>query len=181
MSLQEPLLATVTRRTLIWLGHVTLHGSTSQTILQGTLDGGRCRGQQTKCWMDNFIRWTSLSMPELLTMAFRKYDWSRNSADHPSCLPTPQSRRPGRWGDWPDLWWCNVRYSLPRLSDIGPSWPAGVASAIVSLYSRLSDFGPSWPHGVVSGIVSLSSRMSDIGPSWPAGVTSGIVPLYSLL
>ena len=37
---QEPLLATVKRRKLAWLEHVTWHNSLSETILQGTLEGG---------------------------------------------------------------------------------------------------------------------------------------------
>ena len=50
---QEPLLATVQRRKLAWFGHVTRHDSLSKTILQGTLEGGRCIGLQRKCWMNN--------------------------------------------------------------------------------------------------------------------------------
>ena len=45
--------ATVERRKLAWVGYVTRHDSLSQTILRGTLEGGRRRGWQTKCWMDN--------------------------------------------------------------------------------------------------------------------------------
>ena len=50
---QEPLLATVRRRELAWLGHVTRHDSLSRTVLQGTLEGGCRRGRQRKCRMDN--------------------------------------------------------------------------------------------------------------------------------
>ena len=50
---QEPLLATVERWKLAWFGHVTCQNSLSKTILQGTLEGGQCCGQQRKCWMDN--------------------------------------------------------------------------------------------------------------------------------
>ena len=53
VSLQESLLATVKRRKLAWFGHVTRPDSLSKTILQGTLEGGRRRGRQRKCWMDN--------------------------------------------------------------------------------------------------------------------------------
>ena len=59
--------ATVKRRKLAWFGHVTCHNSLSQTILQGTLEGGRHRGRQRKSCMDSIKEWTSLSMPELLT------------------------------------------------------------------------------------------------------------------
>ena len=49
--------------------HVTRHDSLSQTILQGTLDGGRRCGRQRKCLVENIKGWTSLLMPELLTRA----------------------------------------------------------------------------------------------------------------
>ena len=60
---QEPLLATVNRRRFAWFGHVTGHDSLFKTILQGTLEDGRCRGRQKKCWMDNIKERTSLPMP----------------------------------------------------------------------------------------------------------------------
>ena len=71
---QEPLLATVTRPKLAWFGHVTRHDSLSKTILQGTLEGGRRRGQQRQCWMDNIKEWTSLPTPRLFVMASFRND-----------------------------------------------------------------------------------------------------------
>ena len=47
---QEPLLA--------WFGHVTRHDTLSKTILHGTSEGGRNRGRQRNCWMDNVKEWT---------------------------------------------------------------------------------------------------------------------------
>ena len=44
---------------IAWFGHVTRHDSLSKTILQDTLEGGRRRGRQRKCWMDNIKMWTS--------------------------------------------------------------------------------------------------------------------------
>ena len=41
---QEPLLTTIKRRKLAWYGHVTRH-DLCKTILQGTVEGGRCRGR----------------------------------------------------------------------------------------------------------------------------------------
>ena len=78
---QEPFLATVKRRKLAWFGHVTLHNSLSKTICQGTLVGGRRRGQQRKGWMEDAKEWTSLPMPELLTRASSRKDWKRISAE----------------------------------------------------------------------------------------------------
>ena len=78
---QEPLLATVKRRKLAWFEYATHLDSLSKTILQGTLEGGRCRGQQRKCWIDNITEWTSLPMAELLTRASCRKDWQRISAE----------------------------------------------------------------------------------------------------
>ena len=45
--------------------HVPRHHGLSKTIFQGTLGGGRRRGRQRKCWMNDVKEWTSLPMPEL--------------------------------------------------------------------------------------------------------------------
>ena len=66
---QAPLLATVKRWKLVWFWHITRHESLSKTILQGTLESGRRRGRQRKCLMNNIKEWTTLPMPEPLTMA----------------------------------------------------------------------------------------------------------------
>ena len=50
---QKPRLAAVKRCKLAWFRHVTRHDSLSETILQGTLEGGPRHGRQRKCWMDN--------------------------------------------------------------------------------------------------------------------------------
>ena len=84
---QEPLLATVKGRKLAWFEHVTRHDSLSKTILQGTLEGGRRRGRQRKCWMDNFRKWTSLPMQEPLTRASRREDRQRISAESSPMSP----------------------------------------------------------------------------------------------
>ena len=61
--LQEQQLAVVKRRKLSWLGHVTRHNTLSKTILQGTIEGGRCRGRQRKSWTEDVTkRWTRLDM-----------------------------------------------------------------------------------------------------------------------
>ena len=53
-------------------------------LLCSTLEGGRCRGRQKKCWMDNVKMWMPLPMPELLTTASRrkkKKNWKRISVE----------------------------------------------------------------------------------------------------
>ena len=90
------------RPKLAWCGHVTCHNSLSKTILQGTLEGGQCRGQQMKCWMDNIKAWTSLPVTELLTMASCRKDWKKifaaSSLDH-----VPSTTKSVKGLNWPDL------------------------------------------------------------------------------
>ena len=80
------LLANVKRRKLV-LGlspHTTVFLFVfflPKAVLQGTLEGGRRHGRQRKCWMDKVEEWTSLPMPELFTMASRRTDWKRTSAE----------------------------------------------------------------------------------------------------
>ena len=64
MNYHEPLLATVKRRKLAWLGHVTRHDGLSKKSPFGARVGGR----QRKDWMDNIKEWTFLPMPELPTI-----------------------------------------------------------------------------------------------------------------
>ena len=63
----------------------------AKTIFHGSLEGGRRRGRQRKCWLDNVKEWTPLPMPELLTMASRRKDWKRISAES-SVMSPPTTR-----------------------------------------------------------------------------------------
>ena len=81
------------------MSHATT--ASSKTIIKGTSKGGRCRGQQRKCWMDNIKEWT-----------FRK-DWKKISAQ--SSLPTTQSVMGLNWtdiGQQSDLFWGGGRVAV---------------------------------------------------------------------
>ena len=93
----------LSRQKCAWFGHVTRNDSLSKTILQCTSEGGQQRGQQRKCWMDGTKVWSSLPMPELLTMAFcRKKKKKENNVCWISCHvpPTTQSVK---WLYWIEL------------------------------------------------------------------------------
>ena len=107
---QEPLLATVKRRKFARFRRVTRHDSLPKTILQGTLEGGRRRGRQKKCWIDNIKEWTSLPMPELPTRASCRKDWKRISAE--SSLMTIQSVKGLDWTELNCAWAERVGCSL---------------------------------------------------------------------
>ena len=75
----------VMRRNLKWFGHVTCLDSLAKTIFHGTLEGGRRRGRQRKCWVDDIKEWTFLplniwlctrvtSRPDITSMT----DWMLN-------------------------------------------------------------------------------------------------------
>ena len=49
----EDLLTIVKRHKLQWYGHVSLLSGKAETILQGTVKGGRRQGRQRKRWEDN--------------------------------------------------------------------------------------------------------------------------------
>ena len=84
---------------LLWGRKIfALRDSLSKTICQGTSEGGWCRGQQRKCWMDGIKEWTSLPMPEWLTRASCCKDWKRISAEF---LMSPW--RPNGSRDWTEL------------------------------------------------------------------------------
>ena len=56
----EDLLTIVKRRKLQWYGHVSRSSGLAETILQGTVKGGRRKGRQRKRWEDNMREWTGL-------------------------------------------------------------------------------------------------------------------------
>ena len=88
---QEPLLATVKRRKLLWYGNTTRHNSLCKTILQGTVEGGRKRGRQRKSWLDNVTEWTELPLQDTLTQAAERPRWRRTSVS--SALKSPRRRK----------------------------------------------------------------------------------------
>ena len=56
----KDLLTIVKRRKPQYYGHVSRSSSLAQTILQGTVKGGRRQGGQRKRWEDNIGEWTGL-------------------------------------------------------------------------------------------------------------------------
>ena len=56
----EDLLTIVKRRKLQWYGHVFLFSGLANSISQGTVEGWRRQGRQSKRWEDNIREWTGL-------------------------------------------------------------------------------------------------------------------------
>ena len=79
---RELLLATVKRRNLAWFGHVTRRNSPSKPILRDILKGGRRRGREKKCWMDNIkIEYPCLCQDCSKGLFAAGKDWKRISAE----------------------------------------------------------------------------------------------------
>ncbi|XP_071850624.1 uncharacterized protein [Apostichopus japonicus] len=71
----DELLTIVKKRKLRWYGHVTRSTGLAETILQGTVPGGKRRGRQRKSWEDNIPEWTSLKLPDGLREAEDRKKW----------------------------------------------------------------------------------------------------------
>ena len=69
------------KRKLAWFSHISRHNSLAKTVLQGTLEGGRNRGRQVKCWADKLEEWTRLDSPILTRLAEDKTAWRSLSYD----------------------------------------------------------------------------------------------------
>ena len=57
---QGEVVGSVRRRELAWFGYTTRYESLTKMVLQRTIDSGRKRGRQAKCWTDNLKEWTRL-------------------------------------------------------------------------------------------------------------------------
>ncbi|GFR73555.1 endonuclease-reverse transcriptase [Elysia marginata] len=59
----------IRQRKLNWYGHTTRSSGLAETIMQGTVNGGRRRGRQKKRWEDNIKEWTGLELRNTLRIA----------------------------------------------------------------------------------------------------------------
>ena len=73
----EDLITSVKRRKLKWNGHVTRSSGLAKTILQGTVQGLRRRGRQTKRREDKTKEWTGLEWNILLRKAENNQEWRK--------------------------------------------------------------------------------------------------------
>ena len=87
----EDLLAIVKRRRLQWYGHVSRSSGLAETILQGTVKGGRRQGRQRKRWEDNIRKWTGLEFAKSNRAVENRGKW-RNMVAKSSVAPQQTSR-----------------------------------------------------------------------------------------
>ena len=87
----EDLLTIVKRRKLQWYGHVSRSSGLAETILQGTVKGGRGQGGQRKRWEDNIREWTGLEFRKSQRAVENREKW-RKLAAKSSVVPQRPSR-----------------------------------------------------------------------------------------
>ena len=67
----------VKRRKLRWYGHVSRSSALANTVLQGTVKGGRRQGRQKKSWEDNIRKWIGLEFAKSKRAAENKEKWRK--------------------------------------------------------------------------------------------------------
>ena len=73
----EDLLITVKRRKLQWYGHASRSSGLAKTILQGSVEGGRRQGRQTKRWEDIIREWRSLEFAKSQRPVEKRDKWRK--------------------------------------------------------------------------------------------------------
>ena len=88
----DDLLSIVKTRKLRWYGHVTRATGLANTIMQGTVPGGRRRGRPKNYWNDNIKEWTELLLAKTLRLAEDKDGW-RKIIRHMWCPYSPPTAK----------------------------------------------------------------------------------------
>ena len=73
----EDLLTIVKRCKLQWYGHVSRSSGLAQTILQGTVKGGRRQCRKRKRWEDNIRKWTGLAFGKSQRAVEKRDKWRK--------------------------------------------------------------------------------------------------------
>ena len=79
----ENLLTIVKRSKQQWYGHVSCSSGLAQTILQGTVKGGRRQERQRKRWEDNIGEWTCLVFAMSQRAAENREKWRKLVVESP--------------------------------------------------------------------------------------------------
>ena len=92
----KDLLTLVKRRKLQWYGHVSRSSGLAQTIMQGTVKGGRRQGRRGKRWEDNIREWTDLEFAKSQRAVENREKWRKLVMNSSVVLQRP-SRLRDRW------------------------------------------------------------------------------------
>ena len=81
----------VKERKLLWYGHVSRSSGLANTILQGTVKGGRRQGRQRKRWQNNIREWAGLEFVKSQREVENREKWRKLVAKS-SVVPQRSSR-----------------------------------------------------------------------------------------
>ena len=73
-------LTTIKRRKLQWYSYVSRSSGGAETILRGTVKGGRRQGRQRKRWGDNIREWTGLEFGKSQRAVENSEKWRKLAA-----------------------------------------------------------------------------------------------------
>ena len=126
-----------------YFGHISCHISLEKDIVLGTMPGLRRQGDQRKEWSDDFVEWTSKTVPDLVWMADDRLAYQRfvYEVAHTRELSTAPWLIDSWWGmTWPACcrngWYhdCNMVLSV---SDIVQHTNISLNSYLIVVCSHL--------------------------------------------
>ena len=75
LNVTRTLMKDIKSRKLKYFGHVKRHQNIQKTMLEGIIEGRRCRGRQRSVWCDNIKGWTGMNMAACSTAAMNRTEW----------------------------------------------------------------------------------------------------------
>ena len=78
---QQTLLRTIQERKIQYLGHLIQGKGKQKLLMEGKIEGTRCRGKQRRTWTSDVTDWCGLSYTKCVRMAENRKEWSSMAAD----------------------------------------------------------------------------------------------------
>ena len=80
-KVKQTLLRTIQERKLQYFGHLIRGKGKQKLLMEGKIEGTRCRGKQRRTWTSDVTDWCSLSNTKYVRMAESKKEWSSMAVD----------------------------------------------------------------------------------------------------
>ena len=75
LNVTKSLMKDIKSRKLKYFGHVKRHQNILKSVLEGVIEGRRCRGRQRSVWCDNIKGWTGRSVTACSAAAQNRTEW----------------------------------------------------------------------------------------------------------
>ena len=75
LNVTKSLMKDIKSRKLKYFGHVKRHQNILKSVLEGIIEGRRCRGRQRSVWCDNLKGWTGRSVTACSAAAQNRTEW----------------------------------------------------------------------------------------------------------